>query len=310
MRHCFAFVGILVLLCCPAFGESILGDLLTVDGMVDSMNDNSRSIIIDGQQEGHAGYNVLSPGDQVVGILQIERVNHVDPSTRGIFAIFAFELSSNNYQYGGSTFYRCNPIAASNANSLKSLLDDPLEPAGFNDWDNAMFAFVEIDSLGVNDPKDPFSAVNSSASVGPFDVITDVLTQANGYRLDMITGFEDENDFLVLRELVQFASLSQMRADDSGVQVFSERAGMSVLYDVFDFDYLPLGLDNTFYGMANTSHEFLLNPDGAIQTSSPEVPNWHFEDDANFRLNAVPEPGALMLGLSLLAAIGLVRFRR
>ncbi|MBN1591476.1 MAG: hypothetical protein JW888_18325, partial [Pirellulales bacterium] len=207
MRHFLTIIGLLLLLCCPAQGESILGNLLTADGNVDSMNDNSRSLILDAQQEGQPGYNVLSEGDQVVGILQLERINHVDPSPSGVFAIFAFELA-DTYVYDNDTFYQCRPIQSGDTNSLRSLLDDDLEPAGFSNWDSALFAFLEIDELGVNDPKDPFSQLNTGAAVNPFDVMTNVLAQSNGYRVDMITGFGNQSDFLTLRELVSFALVS------------------------------------------------------------------------------------------------------
>ncbi|MBN1588869.1 MAG: hypothetical protein JW888_05085, partial [Pirellulales bacterium] len=133
---------------------------------------------------------------------------------------------------------------------------------------------------------------------------------SNGYRLDMITGFGNQSDFLTLRELVSFALVSDIQNDDSGVQIFSERAGMSILYDIFGYSYLPLALNNAPFGTANTSHDILLNPDGAIQTSDEIVPNWHFEDDANFKVHPIPEPGIATLAISLLVATGLSRPRR
>ena len=317
MNRWLAFVGIFALLCCSAQGSSILGDLLTLEGEVDTINDNSRAQIFDVDQD-----DMLSVGDEIVGILQFEKVNDSDPSPAGLYGVFAFKVTADR-SLGGAIpipIQDHGAIPSAEAHSLKSLLDPALQPAAFTNWDNAVIAFVEIPSLGANDPKDPFSLVNSQPLVDPMSVISNVMTVANGYSLDAITGFGKDDDFLSTMANIAAGLLignkdgvlkiSEITADNSGNTVMTEKAGLSVLYDVFGgVPYLPLSIEN--YDAANpTQHDIILTPDGAIQTSTTAAPNWDLEDDSNFQINPVPEPGTLTLWISVLAAIGLVRMRQ
>lgn len=316
MRHCLAFVGLMALLCCSAQGSSILGNLLTVDGAVDNMNDNSRSLIFDSEEHGEQGWDILSIGDEMVGVLQIERVNNVDPSGAGIFAVFAFKIIGED---AGNGTYHCGPIQSGSDHSLYKLLEQTgLGPAGYTDWDKSMFAFVEIENL--TSDKDPFSDEYSDSNDNPLDVISNVITAANGYQIDMILGIDTNDDFLELIDIGAggrignppngILEIVEMQTDDSGWQVLVERAGLSVLHDIYDYHYGEMAIDRWNGQLNTTTHDVILNPDGAIQTSTESVPNWHFEDDANFKLNpSVPEPGTMALVISLLATFGLVRPR-
>jgi len=319
MRFCLALAAAVGLLCCSA-EASVLGDLLTQNPNenVDSINDNSRAVIFD-----RNGNDLLDVGDEIVGILQFERVNDVDPSPAGLFSIFALKVTGQR-AFGDASIIEHGPIAGGEAHSLWSLLDPSLRPlpGSFNDWDNALFAILEIDELGNNDPKDPFSATNSDPTDDPLGIITNVLTAANGYSLGAILGFGSENDFFDTMPNV-FAPLrigdgqdplliSEIQADDGGVQIVVESAGMSVLYHALgDIDLLSLGIRRP--GPVSTPvtyHDVLLSPDGSIQTSTAEVPNWDLEDDTNFKIHIIPEPGTVALLVSMVTLLGLARGRR
>ncbi|HLA84295.1 MAG TPA: hypothetical protein VJL29_05845 [Thermoguttaceae bacterium] len=313
MRGCLVLsVVVLVVTCCPALGSSILGDLMTLDGNADALNDNSRGMIFDNDQD-----NVLSAGDEYVGVLQLERVNDADPSPSGLYAIFSFRMNGSR-SLDGVPIQDHEAIPSSETHGLKSLLDDGLEPGSFTDWDNAVFAFVEIPSLGINDPKDPFSLMNSDSSDDPLSIISNVMTAANGYSLDAIVGFGNENDFistafntLAGRQIGNkdgVLTIPEILADNSGTTVFLEKAGLSVLYHEGGMSFLQMSAEN--YGNAATLHDIIMSPDGAIQTSTASVPNWHLEDDTNFLINPVPEPTTMTMLLSLAALLGMVPWRQ
>ena len=326
MKRILAWVVVLSVFVSPALGSSIFGDLLTLDGNPDTINDNSRAVIFDNQLPGQPGSDMLSPGDEIVGILKFESVSNVDPSPAGLYGIFSFQVT--NQRLLGQTsavIMDHGPIAANSAtgHSLQQLLNPDLQPDSgeFSNWDNAVFAFVEIPELGLNDPNDPFSTVNSQYGVDPLNVINDVIRAANGYSLNAIVGFDDQDDFLStllnpfaanqLGSPGPFPLISDIMANtDDGITIVNERCGLSVLYDVFDMDFQQLSITN--WDQPTSQHDIVMKPDGSVQTSLEfSAPNWHLEDDANFIMNpVVPEPTTMTLLFSLVAVLAFVKPKR
>jgi hypothetical protein len=315
MRFCLALIGVVALLCSTASG-SILSDLVTFDGVADSINDNSRAVIFADNNDTN---KPLGIGDEIVGILQFEKVNDTDPSPAGLYAVFSFEVTGT-HTYGSSTILECGPVGANETNSLASLLDSSLQPAGFNGWDNAIFAMVEVPTLANNGANDPFSLMHSDPGDDPIAIIQNVITAGNGYSLDAIVGFGQNDDFLSTKlngdlgieigNIDGTATIQEIMDDDAGAFVMSERAGLSVLYDTLGASYLPLSVANWTLPANVTQHDITITPDGSVQTSTDGAPNWHLEDDTNFKMNPVPEPGAMALLLTLLGGFGMIRRHR
>jgi len=319
MRYCLALCVVFGSLCCSA-DASLLSGLLTYDGSADSINDNSRALIFDCNDN-----DLLDTGDEIVGVLQFERVNDVVPWPAGLFSVFAMKVTGQRLLGGSQVILEHGAIASSQPHSLRSLLDPALIPptANFNDWDNALFAFLEIDALASNDPKDPFSPTNSDPTDDPLGIIKNVLSAVNGYRLDAVVGFDQDNDFLstllnggavyLIGDGASPLLISEIRADNWGTEVLTERAGMSVLYHTLgNINFLSLAIKD--FGNPTTTpttyHDIIVSPVGSVQTSTPEVPNWDFEDDTNFRMNPVPEPGTAVLFASLAAILSMGRALR
>lgn len=319
MRFGFALIVVLGLLGSSA-EASVLGNIIAQEEGVSTLNDNSRAVIFDVNEN-----DLLDVGDEIVGILQFEKVNDVDPSPAGLFSVFALKLTGQRPFGTWGTILEYGAIDAGEAHSLHSLLDPAIRPSAndFNDWNHAAFALVEVDSLIVDDPKNPFSPTNSEAGDNPLAIITSVLSAANGYSLDAILGFDESNNDFFDTVLNPFAPMrigdgesplliSEIRADNSGIEVLSETAGLSMLYHALgNVSLMSLGIKRP--GPVSTPvtyHDVILSPDGSVQTSTAGVPNWDLEDDTNFMIHVVPEPGTTALLISMAAALAAAGGRR
>lgn len=332
MRHLLqaSVVMLLVLGFVQTSSASALSSLLSFDGAEDTLNDNSQNKIFDMD-----GDDALSAGDQIVGLFQIEKVNVTgDPSPGAIFAATAFEIRTPFLTSGGDLAFDLVPIYHSDTNSLMNLIDPALHPAGFtaSDWDQTVGLVFSIDDVS--------SGAGTDASVNPYDpahteantsIISSVLTAVNGYSLDVALGIvgsydmsgttftnsanaNGDTDFLQAKVTdSSFTTISGIEADDNGAQILSQRGGFTVLANTFGSStkFLPLDVLR-FSASGTTDHDVVLQPDGAVQTTelTDTDANWSVVDDANFKINAVPEPTSMLAWGGLASILGLAAARR
>jgi hypothetical protein len=299
-----AFVAAVVL----GAGESRAGlmSMLSLDGNTDSIEDNGQAVIFDNPNG--VPDNVVSVGDQVVGIIELEKVNSVEPAPRGFFAAFVAEVTSARL-VGTIPVIGLGPVSHGDPHGLKSILSASVHPAGYTDaeWDKTIFIVLENDDVVSVPSRSPFHASHNGAPA--ISVITSVYTSANGYHTALTGGFNTPNDFFdaAINTSLALATISDLRADNSGRTVLYEHGGFSVLKHELGaaIGFLPVSISH--FDGGSTSHDFILNPDGAVQTSGNSVPNWDFTSDANFALNvtAIPEPGAATLAIVGLAVLSL-----
>ena len=300
----------------------IVADHLTFDGNPDTLNDNSRTKIIDVDNNGY-----LSIGDRFVGLFQIEKFNGSDdPSPAGVFGVVAFEVKSLVSGTGGvgSVFSLGAVSDANNAFSLKNVLDPALHPAGWTDadWEKTVGIVVEIPDLGVNsgtdDAVNPYDAAHSESDV---DIIKDAVTAAKGWKYVMALGTETTNphgysDFFYAKAQVDFTTskISDIEADSSGTTILTQKAALTILDHTFGagVTFLPVGVRKEYsLGPVDTFADFVLKPDGSVQTTDlTSSSGWSVVDDGNFEMNAVPEPTSLLAWVGLVTMAGVMVRRR
>ena len=295
---------------------SVLGNLMSFDGVTDSLNDNSQAVIVDND-----GDDTFSDGDVIYGVFEIEKVGAADPSPGGLFAIFSLTIKGAPFGTLASPKFDLVATAASDPFSVQSLLDDALEPGAFStsgaDFDDAIFALVGVNNvtgLGTDASLSPFDTAHTEATADL--IIKSTLTAANGYSLEMIGGLFDSDDFFQVSidpDAVTggLTSISAIRADDNGVTLLKERAGMTVLHHGFgpSVTFLPVNALR-FSASGTTPHDIIIQPDASVQTT--DLTKWDVVDDANFKINATPEPvtSVVWLVLGSIGAAGAYRRRR
>jgi len=316
---------------CSQASASIFSSLLKFDGTTESLNDNSQGVLVDVD-----GDDFLSDGDIIYGAFKLETINGSDPSPAGIMAIFSVEITGA-FVNGGRPVLTHKPTSSGSIYSVKSLLDDALEPVAFNrdagaGWDNVLFALLENPSLA--------TGAGTDAAVNPFDtahtevsadlIISSSMTAANGWVLDLLGGFGSAAlnaygfaDFFHLKQIQDFdvdtdgidnEVIDDLKADTSGAIFGVERAGLSVLHDIFSPDAVYLGVNVSKWkatsGTTTSTHDVVLKPDGSVQTDDGTLPSqWDVKDDNNFQMRVVPEPASMSIW-SGLAVVGALRFYR
>ena len=281
----------------------ILTDLLTFSGDDVILEDNSRGLFYD-----EDGNGVLSAGDVVAGLMRIDR--RVAPTATASMddrrqLIFAYSLQVETVeQLNGLGIYTVDfgPTAAATGKDLASLLGEAHKPAGFTDWDKAALVVMEQTFAADDVANNPVS----NTSVAGATLMQSVLGSASGYTLDIIAGFDSEDDFY--QNLLLGApgiSIPAIRAAGGSVTLGTHSGGLSVLYDNLGENILfqPV-VATTVLGGAASSHD--IGIEGGILFGNDEV-NWDFADKANFRMNVIeiPEPNSLTLCGLLVGLFGL-----
>ncbi len=303
MRNLLLGLSLLGFLSCPV-RAGLLADLLTFDGKENVLEDNSRGLIHDLDQD-----DALSVGDVITGLVRIDRrispmaTASLDDRNQLVIA-YSFEVDEVTPIVGIPFFtVKYKSTSALTGLDIRSLLGDSHEPAGFTAWDQAALVVME-QVFGVADPAN--NPVSDTTTAGTA-LIDSVLSDASGYTLDVIAGFAEDDDFFhQLLTGPAGISIPGLRAATGAVSIGTQSGGFSSLYQ-------NLGPSMTFAPVPATSvidnsmSTYDIGVEGGLLFGSNQE-NWDFADKANFRLNVVPEPSTL--GLAGLLVIGLLAGRR
>lgn len=310
MRHVInaALFAIGFLVIAPATTNAgLFSSKLSFDGTLDNLNDDSQAVIYDND-----GDDLFSIGDDIVGLIRIDSVDGVPvEANEQIFAAFALRISGE-FTFGGILpGWMHGAVAPAAANSLPSLIDDALKPAGFGAdaaWGSSIFAILTSTTAA-----SPFATdVNPATSIAG-------MTAANGWSLEAIGGLVGDDFFeTLLSPLAALIDLggnadgdvqiSEIRADSSGTMVLSERMAATIQYHDMGSGTVFLPLTIGKYSGGSAVGDIVLRPDGSVQTT--DLINSDVVNDSNFQINAVPEPGSMTLLAMGLVGAGGVHWRR
>jgi len=285
----------------------ILTDLLTLDGQDNVMEDNSRGVIHDLDQD-----TFISVGDVITGLLRIDRrispsaTSSMDDSQQLVLA-YSLEVDRIDPIAGGLlNAVKYKAASAGTGLDIKSLLGDAHEPAGFTDWASTAIAVMEktfANNIPANNP------VSNTTTAGMM-LIDSVLNSASGYTLDALVGFGDDTDFY--HNLIFSGaglSIPAIKAANGSSTLGTQSAGLSVLYSDLGAAasvFLPVTATSVINN-ASSPHD--IGVEGGILFGNNES-NWDFADKANVRLNVVPEPASVLLVGLLIGCLGLARWGR
>lgn len=285
----------------------ILTDLLTLDGQDNVLEDNSRGVISDLDQN-----DVVSVGDVFTGLLRIDR--RISPSATSSMddsqqVVLAYSLEVDQIDpIAGGVLHAIKYKAASAGTGLdiESLLDDESKPAGFTDWASTAIAVMER-TFGGNTPAN--NPVSNTTTAG-MTLIGSVLGAGSGYTLDALVGFGDDTDFY--HNLIFSGaglSIPAIKAANGSSTLGTQSGGLSVLYSDLGAAasvFLPVTATSV---INNVSSPHDIGVEGGILFGNNES-NWDFADKANIRLNVVPEPASVLLVGLLIGCLGLARWGR
>lgn len=279
----------------------LLEDVLSFDGQDNVLEDNSRGLLHDLDQDGD-----LSSGDVVRGLIRIDRRNSPTPTPsmddrKQLIIAYSFEVE-DVAAIGNTPFSSVTYVAASSGTGLdiKSLLGDTHEPAGFAEWSKVSLAVMER-TFAADDPAN--NPVSNTATAGA-DLIDNVLGDGSGYTLDLLGGFDDTDDFYhQLMTGPPGIDVSDIRDATGAVTLGTQSGGFSVLYDNLGDGkvFRPVSATSVINN-ADTEHD--LGLEGGLLLGNNES-NWGFADKANIRLNVVPEPST-WVSLLVAGCVGLM----
>ncbi len=305
MKKTFLVAALLLGIFASPLRAGLLEDVLSFDGRDNVLEDNSRGLLHDLDQDGD-----LSSGDVVTGLIRIDRRNSPTPTPsmddrKQLIIAYSFEVedvaSIDNTPFSSITYV---PASSGTGLDIKSLLGDTHEPAGFVDWAKVSLAVMERTFAADDSANNP---VSNTVTAGA-DLIDDVLGDGSGYTLDVLGGFDDADDFY--HQLITGSpgiDISDIRDATGAATLGTQSGGFSVLYD-------NLGAARVFRQVSATSvinnavtqHD--LGLEGGLLLGNNEA-NWGFADKANIRLNVVPEPATWVLVL-MAGCVGLMRGTR
>jgi hypothetical protein len=327
----------------------ILTSLLSFDGLVDTIEDDSRGMVVNfdddnAETDGFDESDNLTPGDVIYGIIKInqgfasplyasDQVN--DPNR--LYAIYALQATgidpiSGALQFapvvGDATTAKNNPSpldavydgeARSEFTLEKIAMDLGFATAFFTDWADAAFILIEA-----QDAADPIGTDVNPGTAVPNEVLNgdsivrdgSVLGPVAGFSIVMIGGFGTDDDFYEVKLTGDdSATLTGLAAQTGNGNNFANfGAGFSVLSGFEDATLLPI--EKGHFDGSTTEHEITLIG-GTIQrvrTSSPtSTKEWMYVDKGQFEINAVPEPTTMVVWAGLFggaAGLGFIRRRR
>lgn len=303
-------IGLLALCFAVALTSSasagILSSYLSFDGGVgtvpnsrdageDQMNDESRASVADEDSSG-AGF---TNGDIIFGMITLSDITRSGPEVNQtineqITLVFAGKISGT----APGNALSLVPVAdVGNAHDLRNLLDVAIQPVGFSDWDDAVFAVVTNPSTAEADDPINFNKATAELELAEMSV-------ANGWSLEAIGGFDPSGT-----NQHGDADYFNFKVLNSSPFIGGEAGGFTVLYHVFGSStrFLPVSTQD-FDGNV-TSHDVIIHS-GLTSVTPTEDDPWDYENNSVFLINAVPEPTTLTLAGLGVALFGFAGYRR
>jgi hypothetical protein len=285
----------------PFAGEAHAGVLtshLSFDGLIDVLDDDSVSLIVDNDSD-----SAISVGDYIIGVLRIGSTTKsgVLSNTDQLIGYFGFTVTASTNLAG--------PL-------VRVLSSSGINPAAGSGWSiDELFST----SLGATAgaailSKDPEATDITSLAFAP------AITALAGYSVEAILGFSTNNafgdaDYLEIQASsdandngkIDFSELPPESA--TGAFIAQEAGGLTVMSHVMG--------SNIFFGAINSTHldnstqtSHQVGISGTISGRRSGTPaGWTLTDSTAFALNATPEPTSMLIW-GVIIGTGVVAGRR
>ncbi|MFO0944938.1 MAG: hypothetical protein U1D30_03165 [Planctomycetota bacterium] len=283
----------------------ILDSLISSDGIQDTLEDNSRGLIID-----EDGNNLVSSGDIIVGLARIDRRSQglasstLDDSKQLILAYsFMVDTVTPLGPFAGVTYKAVDPSLGTGY-SIQELLADALEPPlSATEWAQATFAVLEKQFGNTNASNNPVNDVTTAGMT----LIDGVMGTGTTYSLDIIGGLVDSSDFFT--NLITGGpglSIPAIIAASNSVPIGSVSGGFTNLYKNFAGTLLAVEGVNVLTN-ASSYHDYTLTGGTLFGygSGSPQPTNWTYSDKLDVNLNNfnVPEPSSMLVWAGLFGCV-------
>jgi len=315
-------IALLALLLMPAqsFG-SILASKLTFDGTTDTLDDESVGMAVDFNND-----DILNTGDVIFGIVRI------DARTPGatafnpprVHALYAFQVTADADVNGIITFGAVvNNADNVSGNGTPSIFDGLKR----NDF-TLQKMITNVNNLGITSPvvsdanwaKAGFAILTNAADSDPlavdlagvlngYTIATTHMKAATGWNLELVAGFDAADDYYKVKVTdSSIANLNQLRSQGSAGQFGLFAGGFTVLDHTMGSGivFLPVQGENPGgSSQTGTYHDMVIESgtlNGVRTDASAEKREWMYRDNADFRVNAVPEPTSLLAWAGLIVA--------
>lgn len=268
---------------------SVLGNLLSFDGVEDIVNDDSVGIFV--ERSGTIGDGILETGDLIQGMINFGPVDtNAIPAGSSVIGAYSFEVtgSTTTPLGGGGSITNVTFGAASGADSVFSILSAAGVDLNGLDFTDVGLAVLDSDSAAPSGRADfagpPFGFTGASGISG--SDFTAVMT------LEVVEHIV--TDTVVIPSVLEFVTFT------GTYDVVDDAFGPSVVY---------LDTANAITGSVG---DVVIDTPGTISPSDTTTsPNgWVFNDDGDYRLNAVPEPMSVLVWGGLACAATIVNARR
>lgn len=296
----FLCVAVLAMFSVPA-QAGVLGSNLSFDGLVDTIEDTSVDNVIDN------GDGILSAGDVLYGIASIDSTTAQNPTSGSLAIAFATEIASINAT-GGITF----GLVSDPLKDIESLLG-PTFAGSFSDPGRTIFAVLG-NAAAKGSLEDPETGQTGALFTGNF---TDDgfggglggFASEGGWSVELTGGLVAADDFF---EAQLFAPI-----DAFGFATAIQRAAFSVIDSTLGAGvvFTDVSVDPLLGGGTVQADVSLF--DGSVNgllavgrtPTTGGLNGWLYRDSADFQINAVPEPSAL-LAFAGIGFAGVVSRRR
>lgn len=272
----------------------LVSSLLSFDGIPDIVSDDSVGLLLDG------GDGSLDVGDSIVGLIALDPLDgNAVPAGSSVLGLYAFDVKTAS---AGELTLEAGDLASLLATAgvdTSGLVAYPGGPA------DAAFAIIESTTaaLGTQDVSSTFAEL-----VGA------------GFTAVLTAGFDSDDDFHTVTadgavDLTDSAGI--IAASLSGLFGGSEFGGFDALYSVSEhafggatlfLDQPTLKIDTSVFPpvpvLLGSGEVTIVGGNLKFSDATAAANGWHFQDDGNYNINAVPEPGTY----AAFAAIGLVGF--